>query len=120
MLMWSFPTCRLTAHLSSLPLQMAEAALQQEILEAKTAVKEAEAALKVADDDNKTLYVQLLLAKENALAQLRDKELIQQRASTGSYRFQFTVFMQHSVDPLEFFSLVCGLRFCCTLVCSNN
>ncbi len=81
----------LTTHSFPLLLQMAEAALQQEIKEAKAAVVEAQAALKGADDADKTLYGHLLLAKENALAQLREKELIQQRASTGSYCFQFTV-----------------------------
>ncbi len=94
---------------------MAEAALQQEIEEAKAAVVEAQAALKGADDANKTLYGQLLLAKENALAQLREKELIQQRLSTGSCCFQFTLYRKHSVEPLKAFSLVCGLRLCCSL-----
>ncbi len=84
---------------------MAEAALQQEIKEAKAAVVEADAAVAKAQaafdgavDNNRALYSQLLLAKydvlvakEHALAQLRDKELIQQRVSTGSCFFQFTV-----------------------------
>ncbi len=93
---------------------MAEAALQVKIEKAEAAVVRADDAVAKAQGafdgavgDNIPLCRQLLLAKENvlvakenALAQLREQELIQQRASTGSYCFQSTACLKHSVVPL--------------------
>ncbi len=62
---------------------MSEAALQQETEQAKADVVKAQAAYDEAPGGNKTLCAQLLLAKESALAQLREEKLIQRRAATG-------------------------------------
>ncbi len=113
---------------------MAEAALQTKVEEAEDAVVKADAAVakaqKAFDEavgDNRALCGQLLVAEKNglvaeknALIQLREQELIQQRASTGSYCFQLTICLKHSVMPLKSYSLVCGLRFCCFLMCSYS
>ena len=113
---------------------MAEAALQLKIEQAEAAVVKADDAVAKAQGafdgavgDDRTLCGQLLLAKENvllavehALAQLRDKELIQQRASTGSCCLHFTVYRKHSVEPLKTFGLVCGLGLCCSLTRSQS
>ena len=107
------PICRLTTHLCSLPLQMAEAALHLKIeqteaavVKADDAVAKAQAAFDGIVGDN-TLCGQLLVAKENvlvankhALAQLKEERLIQQRASTGSYCLQVTAYLKQSVEPL--------------------
>ncbi len=113
---------------------MAEAALQLKIEQAEAAVVKADDAVAKAQKafdgavgDNRALCGQLLVAEKNglvaeknALAQLREKELIQQRASTGSYCFQFAIYLKHYVDPLKTSSLVCGLRLCCSLVCDYS
>jgi hypothetical protein len=83
---------------------MSEKAVEEEIKQAKAAVAKAQTAYDEADDENRTLCFQLLLAEKNALAQLREERLIQQRAATGD-----NCSLVHS--------LVYAFRVCCENLC---
>ena len=79
--------CRFTKHrdsLSTSTLQMSEAFLQQQIEQAKAAVTKAQAAYDEANDREKAVCAQLLLADQKTLEQLRETELIQLRAAAGN------------------------------------
>lgn len=86
---------------------MSETDLEQEIKQAKAAVAKAQIAYEEADDEDSTLRGQLLLAEKNALSQLREERLIQQRAATGD-------------DCSLVHSLVYAFRDCCESLCISS
>ena len=80
-------TCHFTKQQDSLStslLQMSEALLQQQIEQAKDAITKAQAAYDEADNRERAVCAQLLLADQKTLEQLREPELIQLRAAAGT------------------------------------
>jgi len=63
---------------------MSEAALEEEVRQAKDAVTEAEAAYVKADGESKSQLFQMYMVKAKALEQLREEVLMQQRAVAGT------------------------------------
>ncbi len=65
---------------------MSEAALEEEVRQAKDAVTEADAAYAKADGESKSQLFQMYMVKAKALEQLREQVLMQQRAVAGIKR----------------------------------
>ena len=81
----------LQTHTYSLPRQVSEAGLKESLRQAEDAVNKVQATFDTADDKRKELCGQLLLARLNALAQLREEKLLQLRTATGDTH---TVFLR--------------------------
>lgn len=81
----------LQTHTYSLPRQLSEAGLEERLRQAEDAVNTAQATFDTANDKREELCGQLLLARQNALAQLREEKLLQLRAATGDIH---TVFLR--------------------------
>ena len=71
---------------------MSETLLRQKIDQAEAAVTKAQGAYDEANDREKAVCAQLLLADKKALEQLREEALIQLRAATGDSSQRLQVF----------------------------